>query len=362
MRVLILSNSDEGIYRFRKELLIELLKNNEVFVSVLDGRYVKLIEQLGCRYVPIDFNRKGTNPIKDIKLLNDYKKILKEINPDVVLTYTIKPNVYGGLACQSKKTPYISTITGLGSAIENGGLLQKISLLLYKVGLKKVKKVFFQNEMNMDFMVENKVIDKSDAVLVSGSGVNLEEYKYLDYPSDKTIDFVYIGRIMKEKGFDQFVDAARYITANYKNARFHVCGMYEDEYKDIVESLQKDGVLKYHGNVIDMINQIYKMIQCTIHPSYYAEGLSNVLLETCASGRSIITTDRPGCREVVKDGYNGFIVNEKDSLDLINKIESFINLSYEDRKQMGLNARKYVEERFDRNGVIKKYIEEIENV
>lgn len=359
MKILILSNSDEGIYRFRKELLIELLKDNEVFVSVLNGRYVKLIEELGCIYVTIEFNRRGTNPIKDLKLLNDYKKILNHIKPDVVLTYTIKPNVYGGLACQSKNIPYISTITGLGSAIENGGILQTISLTLYKAGLKKVSKVFFQNNENMRFMLENRVVNKDNTVLVSGSGVNLEEYTYLDYPEDKTIDFVYVGRIMKEKGFDQFVDAAKYITSLYKNVRFHVCGMYEDEYKDLVESLQKEGVLTYHGNVMDMKNEIYKNIQCTIHPSYYAEGLSNVLLETCACGRSIITTDKAGCKEVVQDGYNGFIVKQKDSSDLIHKIEKFIKLSYEQRKQMGINARDYVEKYFDRKEVIGRYIEEI---
>lgn len=359
MKVLILSNSDEGIYRFRKELLIELLKDNEVFVSVLNGRYVKLIEELGCKYVPIEFNRKGTNPIKDLKLYSDYKRILNEIKPDVVLTYTIKPNVYGGLACQSKNIPYISTITGLGSAIENGGLLQKISLTLYKIGLRKVNKVFFQNDENMHFMLNKKVVNKERVKLVSGSGVNLEEYTYLDYPDDKTIDFVYVGRIMREKGFDQYVDAAKHITSEYSNVKFHVCGMYEDEYKDLVEALQKKNVLTYHGNVMDMKNEIYKNIQCTIHPSYYAEGLSNVLLETCACGRSIITTDKAGCKEVVQNGYNGFVARQKDSLDLINKIKKFINLTYEQRKQMGLNARSYVEKNFDRKVVIGSYLEEI---
>lgn len=361
MKVLILSNSDEGIYRFRKELLIDLIKKkHEVYVSVFNGKYVEKIKELGCNYVPISFNRKGTNPLSDLKLLNQYKKILDEIKPDIVLTYTIKPNIYGNIACRSKGIPCISTITGLGSAIENGGILQKVSLALYKIAFSSVKKVFFQNETNMNFMTQKNIISKDKTVLVSGSGVNLEEYKLLDYPKKETIDFAYIGRVMKEKGFDQYIDAAKYIRNKYNNTRFHICGMYEDDYKDLIEELEKENIVIYHGNVTDMINNVYKVIDCTIHPSYYAEGMSNVLLETCASGRAIITTDRPGCKEIVDDGINGYIVKQKDTNDLIEKIEKYLNLSYEQRKQLGLNARLKVEKQFDRKIVINRYIEEIE--
>lgn len=360
MKILILTNSDEGVYRFRRELLERLLKeNNEVFVSTLPGQYVEKIKDLGCKHIMINFNRKGTNPIKDIKLLKLYKKIISEIKPDVVLTYTIKPNVYGGLACQINKVPYYETITGLGSAIENGGILQMISLFLYKLGLKDAKKVFFQNETNMNFLVSKNIINKNKCILVSGSGVNLEQYHLLENKNKSTIDFAYIGRVMKEKGFDQYLEAAKSITKKYPNTRFHVSGMYEDDYKQIIEDCEKEGILIYHGNVVDMVNEIYANIDCTIHPSYYAEGMSNVLLETCACGRAIITTDRPGCKEIVEDDYNGYIVKQKDSNDLIQKIEKFINLSEQERIQMGLNGRTKVEKEFDRNKVVSTYINEI---
>ena len=363
MRILILSNSDEGIYRFRKELLTTLIHdNNEVFVCVFNGKYVEKIKDIGCEYIPIDFNRKGTNPIKDLQLLNKYTKIIDTIKPDAVLTYTIKPNVYGGLACQVKKVPYFSTITGLGSAIENGGILQKISLFLYKIGSRRVNKMFFQNETNRDFMIKQNIISKDSSILVPGSGVNLDEYKYQKYPDDKTIGFAYIGRIMKQKGFDQYVDTAKYITNKYPNTIFHVCGTYEDDYKQLVEDLNEKGIIKYHGNVEDMVNEIYKNIHCTIHPSYYAEGMSNVLLESCASGKAIITTNRPGCKEIVEDDYNGYIVLEKDSDDLINKVEKYLSLTSSQRKKMSKNARKYVETKFDRKIVIDKYIEALKNI
>ena len=360
MRVLILSNSDEGIYRFRKELLIRLLEmNNEVFVCCLNGEYVNKIKELGCNYILIEFDRKSMNPFKDLKILNKYLNVLKEVGPDIVLTYTIKPNVYGGLACQIKKISYICTITGLGSAIENGGILQKIALFLYKISIKKAKKVFFQNESNKTFMIKNGIVKESDSVLVCGSGINLFEYNVLDYPNNCTIDFVYIGRVMEEKGFNQYIDCAKYVRENYPLTRFHVCGMYEDDYKEIIDDLEKKNILIYHGNVQDMINVIYKNIHCTIHPSYYAEGMSNVLLESCACGRPIITTNRPGCKEAIIDGYNGFVVNQKDSQDLIQKVVKFVKMPYEQKKQMGLNARKFIEKDFDRKKVIDKYVEVI---
>ena len=359
MKVLFLANDGEGLYKFRKELIQTLLKDSEVFISLPRDKYIEKLEELGCKYINTEFNRKGTNPIKDIELYKFYKKTLNDINPDVVLTYTIKPSVYGGLACQTLHIPYIVNITGLGSAIENGGLLGFISLTLYKIGTRGAQKVFFQNTTNRDFMISKKVVKKEKCDLVPGSGVNLNEYKLLEYPKDNTIDFVYIGRIMKEKGFNQYIETAEYIKNKYSNTRFHVAGAYEDDYKDIVDKLVSNSILIYHGSVENMIDEIYRNVHCVIHPTYYAEGLSNVLLEALACGRPIITTDRAGCKEVVEDGINGYIVKQKDSQDLIDKVEKFISLSINEKKQMGINGRDKVEKEFDRNIVINKYLEEI---
>lgn len=357
MKILILANDDEGLYKFRKELVETLIKDNDVFISLPYGKYIPKLEEMGCKFIDTKFNRKGTNPIKDLELLSFYRKMLKDIKPGVVLTYTIKPNVYGGLACQLEKIPYIVNITGLGSALENGGLLEKVGLILYKIGLKGAKRVFFQNTMNRDYMVNKKIVTIAQSDLIPGSGVNTKEYRLLEYPNKDNTHFVFIGRMMTEKGFGLYLDAIKVLKENYPNTYYHIAGEYEDDYKKQVEELiQKDYVI-YHGSVINMVDEIYKNIHCSVMPTYYAEGMSNVLLESLSCGRPIITTDRPGCKEVVEDGINGYVVKQRDRYDLIEKMEMFINLSYEDSKQMGINGRKKIEKEFDRDIVINKYIE-----
>ena len=360
MKILVLANYDEGLYKFRKELLEKLVINNEVFVCVPKGEYVNKLQEIGCSIIPVVLERRGTNPIKDLKLIKNYIDNISSVKPDVVLTYTIKPNVYGGIASRIKKVPYIANITGLGSTLENKSILQVVSVMLYKIGLKKAKKVFFQNKSNLEFMIKHKIV-KNNYDLLPGSGVNLDHYKYIDYPKKDTYDFVYVGRIMKEKGFDQFADAAKEITQKYNNVFFHICGWYEDDYLEIVKELIKNKQIIYHGRVDDM-NDIYKDMDCTILPTYYSEGLSNVLLESLACGRPIITTNRPGCKEVIDDGINGFVIEQQNSKDLIAKIEKFISMSYEERKQFGINGRNKVEKQFDRNIVVDKYIQEISTI
>lgn len=362
MKILILTNNGEGLYKFRKELIEELLKNNEVFISLPEDNYIDKLTKLGCSFIKTEFNRKGTNPIKDIKLFNFYKNIINEIKPNVIFTYTIKPSVYGGLASKKYNIPYIVNITGLGSSIENGGILSKISLFLYKIGINKAQKVFFQNETNRTFMLNKKIVSKGNSDLLPGSGVNLDEYKLLEYSKKDTIDFVYIGRIMKEKGIEQYLNAASYINSKYENTRFHIAGEYEDDYQNEINELINKGIIIFHGSIENMVDEIYSKCDCVVHPSYYAEGLSNVLLEASACGRPIITTDRPGCREVIEDNLNGFIVKQKDEKDLEDKIEKFIKLPFEKRKEMGINGRKKVEKEFNRNIVINKYLEELEKI
>lgn len=358
MRIMVLANFDGGLYKFRKELLEKLVKEHEVYICLPEGEYTKRLIALGCKFIPCTLlSRRGKNPVQDLRLLSFYKQVLKKEKPDAVLTYTIKPNVYGGMACASLAIPYIANITGLGSAVENAGLLQKITLSLYKLGLRKAKMVFFQNEENQKFMLQHGVV-KGDYDLLPGSGVNLMQYKLLPYPKSETVDFIFVARVMKEKGIDQYLDAAKYINNKYPETRFHVCGFCEEDYKDILKKLNDEGTIIYHGAVDNMI-EIYRIAACTVHPTYYPEGLSNVLLESAASGRPIITTNRSGCREVVDDGVNGFLVREKDSRDLIDKIERFLSMPLIDREKLGLTGRKKVEKCFDRKIVINKYIDEL---
>ena len=355
--ILIISNVTNGLFLFRRELIERLVKEYKVVILAGDTGSVKDLSDLGCEVNLYDIERRGTNPVKELQLLKYYKQQIKQINPKIVLTYTIKPNIYGGLACASLGIPYVTNITGLGTAVEQKGLLQKPTLFLLKRGLRKAQKVFFQNAENRDFLLKHHVISGAYD-LIPGSGVNLDRFPLLDYPNGETIDFAFISRVRKEKGIDQYLDAAKYIRAKYPNTRFHVCGGAGEAYMSTLEDLTKQGIIEYRGKISDVAG-MHKISSCTIHPTYYPEGMSNVLLESCACGRPIITTDRPGCREIVDDGINGFIVKQQDSQDLIEKIEKFLSLSWEDRKQMGLRGRAKVEKEFDRNIVVNKYLEEI---
>lgn len=358
--VLVLVNHDVVIYNFRKELIERLiLEGYHVVISSPYGERIDDLIAMGCEYYEATIERHGTNPFKEFKLLTYYKNLMKKVKPDVVLTYTIKPNIYGGLAAKKYNIPYIANITGLGTAVEKDSIIQKINIVLYKIAFSKIHKVFFQNNENMNFFKKNNiVVDKHE--LVPGSGVNLNHFNVLEYPAEDTIEFVFISRIMKEKGIDQYIAAAKYITKKYSNTKFHVCGFCEENYENQLIRLENKGVLKYHGMVRD-VREILSKTHCTVHPTYYPEGLSNVLLESSASGRPIITTDRSGCREVVDDGVTGYIVKQKDPLDLIEKVENFIGLKHNQKKQMGLDGRAKVEKEFDRQYVVNTYLKEIEN-
>lgn len=358
MKILILANNDIGLYKFRKELIEKLIENHEVHICLPKGEFVSKITELGCVFHDcVCLERHGKNPFRDFALLRFYIKLLKSVKPDIIFTYTIKPNIYGGMAATIHRIPYVVNVTGLGTALENDGVIQTITLLLCKLGLRNAKKVFFQNTENRNFMLKHGVV-KTAYDLLPGSGVNLAQYEVLKYPDEDIVEFAFVARVMKEKGIDQYLDAAEYIRNKYPNTRFHVCGFCEGDYKAKLESLNDKGVIIYHGLVSDM-KEIYKRTSCTVHPSYYPEGISNVLLESAASGRPIITTNRSGCREVIDDGVNGYIVEQKDSQDLIAKIEQFLALPQDARKMMGLAGRKKVEREFNREIVVKKYLEEL---
>lgn len=361
MKIMILANNDAGLYKFRRELLEELLKEHEVMICLPEGEYIQDMEVMGCEFIPCNLlERRGMNPVKEVKLIGFYKKLLKAKRPDIVFTYTIKPNVYGGMVCGWLGIPYVANITGLGTAVENAGLMQKVTLTLYKLGLRKAQMVFFQNAENKNFMLEKKVV-KGDYFQLPGSGVNLKHYQPIAYPENETIDFVFIARLMKEKGIDNYLETAEVIRKNHPQTRFHICGFCEDDYTERLNDLQEKGIVIYHGMVKDM-TEIYKKVACTIHPTFYPEGLSNVLLESSASARPIITTDRAGCREVIEDGVNGYVCKQNDSADLIRQVEKFLALSWEERKNMGLAGRQKVEREFDRQIVIDKYLQEVHRV
>lgn len=358
-KILILANSSSGLYGFRNELVIELLKKHEVYVSLPDKTNNTELEEEGCRIIETHINRRGMNPIEDFNLFKAYLKILKDIKPDAVLTYTIKPNVYGGMACRIKKVPYLTNITGLGSALENPGILQKITLFLYRMGLKKANTVFLQNQSNMDFF-NRHAITKADKVLLPGSGVNIENFGLLEWP-DKKSEFIFISRVMKEKGIEEYLECAKALKKERDDVDFHILGYCEEEYEDTLNRLNEEGVVHYHGSVKD-VRPYLSRVKCIIHPSFYPEGMSNVCLEAAASGRVVITTDRPGCRETVVEGKTGYIIPVQDKDSLVNAVRRFLELSDEEQKRMGLAGREYVAANFDRRIVVDRYMSRLDKL
>ena len=360
MKILILANNDVGLYKFRKELIEALLKGHEVHISLPYGEFVDDMVELGCIYHNVEFDRHGTNPIKELGQISYYKKLLKSIKPNVVLTYTIKPNIYGGMACAAVKVPYFCNITGLGTAIENLGIMQKISLTLYCLGLKKARKVFFQNQQNLDFMLKHKVV-KSNYHLLPGSGVNLNNFTLMDYPNEQTnINFLFIGRVMKDKGIDEFLSMAKQIKSKYQCTSFDIIGMIDGDYEDTINTAVSEGYINYHGLQSDVKPFIQKA-HCVVLPSYH-EGMANVLLEAAASGRPVIASDIAGCRETFDEGISGFACRARSAESLTQAIEKFINVPYEQKEKMGIEGRKKVEQQFSRQIVIDTYLKEINNI
>lgn len=358
MKVLVLSNFGMGLFKFRKELLEELIKQgHEVFVSLPNDDYVQLLENLGCKYIESNVDRRGTNPISDVKLLLTYIKIINKIKPDIVLTYTIKPNVYGGIACRITKTSYLPNITGLGTAVENEGLMQKITLNLYKIALKDAKCIFFQNEPNKQFFNDCGIKIKNSMV-IPGSGVNLEQHCYEEYPNDKeNIRLLFIGRIMKAKGIDELLNAAKQMIESNKKVEFHLVGFCEEGYSEKLRDLNDSGIIHYHGQQDD-VHKFIKNSHATILPSYH-EGTSNVLLESASTGRPILASNVTGCKEAFDEGVNGIGFEAKSVEALVDAIQKFLNLPYEKKKQMGLAGRKKMEIEYDRKIVINAYLEQI---
>lgn len=363
MRILVLANNMNGLISFRKEVMQALVdKGYEVYVSApYDKRYDESVKALGLKIIDTAIDRRGINPITDMALIKRYRKMMKEIRPDVVLSYTIKPNLYGGLACKWAKVPQLVNITGLGTAVENPGLLQKFVIGLYKFCLKNVRVIFFQNTANMEFCRERGMISGRPELL-PGSGVNLSRFAPTDMPADDVVKFICIGRAMKQKGTGDYLDMAEVIKKEYPNTEFHVLGACDDgEYEKRIKSMHAEGTIIYDGVSTD-VRPYIQNVHCTVHASYYPEGMSNVLLESCASARAIITTARPGCGEIVDDGINGFITRPHDVDDLCYQVRKFLALTNEERTAMGKAAREKVEKKFDRQIVVNKYLKEVEQI
>lgn len=359
MQILILANHSGGLYDFRKDLIAELKTHASVAVAVPHNDRWDELNGLADRVIELPVDRRGMNPLHDGKLFRQYRAILGEIKPDLVLTYTIKPNIYGGLACRMAHIPYAVNITGLGSAIENGGWLKKFVLALYRPALKGARVVFFENAGNRDTLAATGVVPKGRDVVLHGAGVNLEDYPCQPYPQEGPVHFLFVGRVMHEKGVDELFAAAKRMKQQYgEQVEFHMVGSFEEAYKPVMDQLEQAGVVKYHGYQPDM-KPFYAMAGCVVLPSYH-EGMSNVLLEAAASGRPLITSDIPGCREAVENGVSGYLCPAKDADALYEAMRRFAALSVEQRSQMGRCGRERMEQQFSKTAVVAETIKQLE--
>ena len=359
MKIAILANDTTYTYNLRGELIRQLLdRGEEILVA---GRVLSFREELirmGCRLADVDTGRHGKNPLQDLRLLKTYVALLKKEQPDVVLSFNIKPNIYGGMACRHLKIRFLPNITGLGKALEYPGMMQKLTKRLYRIGIAGAECVFFQNRENRRFFEKNRLLKpRTKTVLLPGSGVDLERFSPLPYPKGKTTHFLFVSRLLKEKGIDLYLEAARVITERYPDTVFHICGGCDDRrYQKIVSQAVSDGYVRYHGEQ-KSVRPFYEMAHCIVHPSYYPEGMSNVLLEAAASARPVITTERSGCAETVDDGKSGYLIPVQNQAALVDAIERFLKLGRDGQEQMGLMGRKKAEGEFDRRLVAGKYIQ-----
>ena len=355
MRVLILANYDLGLYKFRKELIEELLnKMHEVYISLPDGDLVRPFEKMGCTFIDTPVDRRGINPKTDFALFQRYRKMIQDVNPDLVITYTIKPNIYGGIAARLAKTQYAVNITGLGTAFEKPGVVRTVAVNLYKFALKKAKVIFFENSGNRDEMLSFKCCDKEKTVVLNGAGVNTEYYNYQSYPHNDNVKFLFVGRVMKEKGIDELFAAMQRLVREGEKCFLDVVGPFEEDYKDKLEQYEKAGWLKYHGyqeNVIPFI----AACDCFVLPSYH-EGMANTNLECASSGRPIITSDIPGCRESVIPDISGYLCEPKNVDSLYATMKKMIEIGVEGRSFMGRAGRKHMENVFDKKTVVMETV------
>lgn len=352
--ILILANSAGGLCDFRDQFLDKLAAKHTVTVSVPDEVKKEELEARNFRVYKTPINRRGINPIEDLKLCLSYARLMKEVNPDLVITYTIKPNIYGGLCAGIRRIPCLATITGLGGAFDKKGPLLWLVILLYRLGLRKDACVFFQNEENREIFNQFKIHGKKDR-LVMGSGVNLIRHEYKPYPKREETRFLFMGRVMKERGILEYLEAAKSLHSN--TVFFDIMGYCDEDYQDMLDDLERQGVINQIGFQTE-VGPYLAAASAVVIASFH-EGMSNALLEAAATGRPVIASKISGCKEAYEEGRTGFGFTPGHADELITAMEKFLALSVEEREQMGLAGRKKMEKEFDREKIADAYMEEV---
>ncbi len=356
-KILIITNHSYMLYRFRLELIEKLAEEHEVILSMPFVGHEEDFQKLGLRCIETKLERRGMNPIKDYSLIKEYKRQLKEIQPDLVITFSIKPNVYAGWLCGRERIPYAAVVQGLGSAFERP-LLSRVASLLYRISLRKALAVYFENDANARFFVEKNLVSFAKIKVLPGAGVNLKTYEYKKYPKNDPFRFAYIGRIMKEKGISELFEACQRLRDKGCQFVLDMVGFYEDEFRDDYKREVDRQVIQGHADdhgFKEDPRPYYEMADCIVMPSYH-EGMSNVVLEAAAMGRPVITTDIPGCREAVDDKESGLLVKPRDVDSLEEAMETMLKMSRKQREAMGVKGREKMKECFDKEKVVEETI------
>jgi len=350
--IIFISSSDQSI------------TTNKSISSNVDIYSQKIQEEFD--YYDINLNRKGVNPLTDLRTLYQFYRLYKKIQPDVVLHYTAKPNIYGTIAADMLNIPSINNIAGLGTLFNKQNLITKVAKLLYRVSQKKATKIFFQNSDDLQLFSQENLVDPAKCDLLPGSGVNVDKFAPQDNTTPNTFRFLHISRMIWEKGIGEYIEAARSIKQRYLNVEFLLLGFLDPKNpkaipKEQIDKWTKEGVITYLGES-DKVNEVIATANCMVLASYYREGTPRTLLEAASMAKPIITTNNVGCRDVVDDNINGYLCKAKDAKDLEAKLEAMLNLSDEERTAMGKQGRKKILREFDEKIVIRKYSNAIKEI
>lgn len=361
LRIVICINTSWNIVNFRSGLIARLrAAGHEVIAIAPRDAYSERLTGLVDRYIALEMDNRGTNPLKDLRLYFSFVRVLKDIAPDVYLGYTIKPNIFGSLAAHRLGIPVINNISGLGATFMQAGFLNALVKRLYRIALKKSRTVFFQNADDQDLFVGKDLVRTSQARLLAGSGVDLQRFHPMPLPADGKFRFLLISRLLWDKGVGEFVQAARTLRARYPQAEFALLGACDVANpaaisRDEVAAWEREGVVAYLGET-DRVKDEIEAAHCVVLPSY-REGTPRALLEAAACARPVITTDVPGCKEVVINGETGLLCRAKDAADLAAKMGGMLQMSREELAKMGRRSRALMEAKFDERLVIDAYLQ-----
>jgi glycosyltransferase involved in cell wall biosynthesis len=330
-----------------------------------EDEYVQKLREKGVEHRAIYIERSSKNPFKELLTYLSYRKVYSEIRPDAILSFTPKCNIYGAFAAKVCRAKVINNIAGLGSIFVSGGFVSVITRQLYKLSQKFAHHVFFQNEEDMCLFLDKKIVERTKCSRIPGSGVNLSKFKFDENQKENKIRFILVARMLYEKGILLYVNAAERIKDKYPDTEFALLGQLDLKNPSgipsaLIENWHNKQLIRYLGKTDD-VAAVVKQYSAVVLPSYYREGVPRSLLEAAALGKPIITTNNIGCRDTVVDKVSGFLCKTKDSDDLTNKLEQFINLSPEKRQEMGRCGRRHIEHNFDEEMVINEYIRIIES-